>query len=260
MKLPSENPTHVTECLKSLGLTKYESRVYVALLKVASATASEIHEISGVPRASVYTVIDQLLDKGLVSVSQSAPKRFAAFSPEDAITKLMTHIEMDAKYATDTLSLIYRERMSPGPGSEELIWNIYGIENIRKKLNDLISSAKHGIRIIAHPQILSPDVKQKLTTMANQLSVEIITPHWTGDIPEKMSVYVIQHPEIPKELDKAKDMMAGGVCIIDGRYVMVIVGVGDEDAVALFSESEGFVRFFVRYYSLIFDWAKKLDK
>jgi len=27
--------------------------------------------------------------------------------------------------------------------------------------------------------------------------------------------------------------------------------------VALFSESEGFVRFFVRYYNLIFDWAKK---
>jgi sugar-specific transcriptional regulator TrmB len=257
MKLPSENPTHVTECLKSLGLTKYEARVYIALLKVASATASEIHEISGVPRASVYTVIDQLLDKGLVSVSQSAPKRFAAYSPEDAITKLMDHIENDAKYARETLTLIYRERMSPGTGSEELIWNIYGIENIQKKLTDLISSAKHGIRIIAHPQILSHDVKQRLTTIADLISVEIITPHWTGDLPEKMNVYLIQHPEIPKELDTAKEMMAGGVCIIDGRCVMVIVGVGEEDSVALFSESEGFVRFFMRYYTLIFDWAKK---
>jgi sugar-specific transcriptional regulator TrmB len=75
MKLSSENSVRVTKCLKSLGLTIYEARVYVALLNVASATASEIHEISGVPRASVYTVIDQLLEKGLVSVSQSAPKR-----------------------------------------------------------------------------------------------------------------------------------------------------------------------------------------
>jgi sugar-specific transcriptional regulator TrmB len=257
MKLPSENSDRVTECLKSLGLTKYEARVYIALLRVASATASEIHEISGVPRASVYTVIDQLLDKGLVSVSQSAPKRFAAYSPEDAITKLMDHIDMDAKYARETLTMIYRKRMSPGIGNEELIWNIYGIENIQKKLTDLISHAKHGIRIIAHPQILSPDVKQKLTTMADHLSVEIITPHWTGDLPEKMNVYIIQHPEIPKELDKAKEMMAGGVCIIDSRSVMVIVGVGEEDAVALFSESEGFIRFFVRYYTLIFEWAKK---
>src|SRR5512136_1834770 len=180
MKLSSENSVRVTECLKSLGLTKYEARVYIALLKVASATASEIHEISGVPRASVYTVIDQLLDKGLVSVSQSAPKRFAAFSPEDAITKLMAHIEMDANYARDTLSLIYRERIRPGPGSEELIWNIYGIETIQRKLIDLLSSAKHGIRIIAHPQIVSPEFKQKLSAMADHIDVEIITPQWTG--------------------------------------------------------------------------------
>jgi hypothetical protein len=73
-----------------------------------------------------------------------------------------------------------------------------------------------------------------------------------------MRVYVIKHPETQKELNKAKEMMAGGVCIIDNRSVMVIVGVGEEDAGALFSESEGFVRFFVRYYKLIFDWAKKI--
>lgn len=257
MKLPSENSVRITDCLKSLGLTKYEAHVYIALLKVASATASEIHEISGVPRASVYTVVDQLLDKGLVSVSQSAPKRFAAYSPEESISKLMDNIERDAKYARDALSLIYRERISPGGGSEELIWNIYGIGNIQKKLTELISRANTGIRIIAHPRILSPELKQKLATMADHLSVEIITTHWTGTIPEKMEVCFIQHPEIPKELDKAKDMMAGGVCIIDGHSVMVIVGTDDDDAVALFSESEGFVRFFVRYYTLIYEGAKK---
>ena len=117
MKLPSENSVRVIECLKSLGLTKYEALVYIALLKLESATASEIHEISGVPRASVYTVVDQLLEKGLVSVSQSAPKRFASFSPEDAISKLMEHIERDAQFARDSLSKIYRERT--GPGSSE---------------------------------------------------------------------------------------------------------------------------------------------
>jgi sugar-specific transcriptional regulator TrmB len=260
MKLSPENPVRVIDCLKSLGLTKYEALVYIALLKMVSATASEIHEISGVPRASVYTVIDQLLDKGLVSVSQSAPKRFAAISVEDAIGKLMTKIENDAQYARDCLSLVYQERMNPGLGTEELIWNIYGIENIKKRFTDLISSAKQEIRIIAHPQFLSYDIKQKLTTAANQISVEIITPHWDGETPKKMRVYVIKHPEIPKELDKAKDMMAGGVSIIDGRCVIVILGFGEEDAVALFSESEGFVRFFVRYYNLIFDWAKKTKK
>jgi sugar-specific transcriptional regulator TrmB len=257
MKLPSENPLRVIECLKSLGLTKYEALVYMALLKLVSATATEIHEISGVPRASVYTVIDQLLDKGLVSVSQSAPKRFAAISPEDAITKMMGHIEKDAQYARDSLSVIFRDRAGQDPGSEGLIWNIYGIENIKKRFIDIISSVQREIRIIAHSQFLSQDVQQKLISLANHKKVEIITPHWTGERPAKMIVYAVRHPEIPKELDKAKDMMAGGVCIIDNRSVMVILGAGEEDAVALFSESEGFVRFFVRYYNLIYEWAEK---
>ena len=78
------------------------------------------------------------------------------------------------------------------------------------------------------------------------------------EMPEKLKVYIIRPPEIPKELDRAKEMMAGGVCIIDSRSVLLILGVGEQDAVALFSESEGFVRFFVRYYSLIFNRAKKL--
>ena len=62
---------------------------------------------------------------------------------------------------------------------------------------------------------------------------------------------------MPRELDKVKDMMAGGICIVDNQRVLVILGTGNEDAVALFSETEGFVRFFSRYYNLIVDWAKK---
>ena len=259
MKLPSDNPVRVIDCLKSLGLTKYEALVYIALLKVASATASEIHESSGVPRASVYTVIDQLLDKGLVSVSPSSPKRFAAFPPDDAIARLMDHIEKDAEYVRESLSLMYRERTSPEAGSEELIWNIYGIENIKKRLIHQISTAQQDIRIIAHPRIISLDVRQKLISMANHVSIEIITQHWAGDspLPGTMKVYVIKYPDIPKEVDTAKDMMAGGICIIDGKSVMVFMGLDEVDAVALFSESEGFIRFFVRYYTLIFNWAKK---
>jgi sugar-specific transcriptional regulator TrmB len=259
MKLPSENPDRVIDCLKSLGLTNYEARVYIALLTVASATASGIHEISGVPRASVYTVIDQLLSKGLVSVSQSAPKRFAAFPPEDAVSRLMDHIENNAQFTRDSLSAMYRERTSPESVCEELIWNIYGIENIKKRLITLISGAEKEIRIIAHPGILSPDIKHRLTSMANRVNVEIITPHWAGDITShgKMNVYVIRYPDAPQEMGDSKDMMSGGICIVDGRSVLVFMGLGEEDVVALFSESEGFLRFFTRYYNLISDWAKK---
>ena len=257
MKTPPEDPARLIECLKSLGMTKYEALVYIALLRVPSATASEIHEGSSVPRASVYPVLDQLMDKDLVSVSQSAPKRFAAISPDDAITRLLSRIERDAESAKSGLLAIYRKRIAPEQGSEELIWNLYGLDAIRRKLVDLIAGATREVRLIAHPNIISGEVRTMLEAVSGRVSVEVVTPSWDGLATESMRIYTRQLPDMPRDLDKAKEMMAGGICIIDGQRIMVIVGSGTADAVALFSESEGFVRFFLRYYGLIIDWAKK---
>lgn len=259
MKRSPERPEQLIECLKSLGMTKYEALVFIALLRVTSATASEIHESSGVPRASVYPVLSQLQDKDLVSVSQSAPKRFAAIPPQEAIDNLTARIAQDARQALESLTAIHEQKIASEQGSGELIWNIYGIAGIRKRLAELITSAETDIRIIAQPQVLSAEVKNAIKRSTERVSIEIITPQWDGPVPKTMSIYLKKHPGFPKELDRAKDMMAGGICIIDGRRVMVIIGSGEEDAVALFSESAGFVRFFVRYYSLIIEWAKKGD-
>jgi sugar-specific transcriptional regulator TrmB len=257
MKTPPEDPVRLVECLKSLGMTKYEALVYIALLRVPSATASEIHEGSSVPRASVYPVLDQLLDKDLVSVSQSAPKRFAAIPPDDAISRLLSGIERDAESARGALLAIRRKQIAPEQGSEELIWNLYGLEAIRRKLIELISGATEEVRMIAHPNILSMEVRDTLKALSDQVRIEVVTPCWDGPAAANLKIQPKQPPKVRREPDKARDLMAGGLCIIDGRKIMVIVGSGTADTVALFSESEGFVRFFLRYYSLIIDWAKK---
>jgi sugar-specific transcriptional regulator TrmB len=257
MKTMPEDPVRLVKCLKSLGMTKYEALVYIALLRVPSATASEIHEYSSVPRASVYPVLDQLQDLDLVSVSQSVPKRFAAIPPDDAITRLLSRIQGDAESARTALIAIHRKRIAPEQGSEELIWNLYGLEAIRRKLVELITGATEDVRLIAHPDILSGEVRDTLTAMGDRVTIEVVTPGRDGPVPEIINLSAKQLREIPHVPVRAKDVMSGGICIIDDRKIMVIVGSGAADAVALFSESEGFVRFFLRYYRLVIDFAQK---
>jgi HTH-type transcriptional regulator, sugar sensing transcriptional regulator len=259
MTMQPEDPGRIVECLKSLGMTKYEALVYIALLRVQSATASEIHESSNVPRASVYPVLDQLLAKDLVSVSQSAPKRFAALPPDDAILRLLGRIERDAASAQEALSAIHRRKITPEQGNEELIWNLYGAVTIRRRLAEIITGSEREIRMIALPDILTPEVKAALAAVSDHVRAEIITPCWDGPLPKNLKVHVRKYRELPGKPGTAKDLMAGGICIVDKKKVMVIVGSGDADMVALFSESEGFVRFFVRYYTLIAGWAGKIQ-
>jgi HTH-type transcriptional regulator, sugar sensing transcriptional regulator len=257
MNMPPEDPVRLVECLKSLGITKYEALVYIALLRVPSATASEIHESSGVPRASVYPVLDQLLEKDLVSVSQSAPKRFAAIPSGEAINRLVSRIDSDAEFARNSLLAIHHQRLSNEQGSEELIWNLYGIDAIRKRLIDLIVGATREIRIITHPNVLSEEIMTMLANASHRIQVETVIARWDQATGKNLKISINQHSEIFHGSAEANELMAGGICITDGARVLVIVGSGDTDSVALFSESEGFVRFFSRYYDLVIERAKK---
>ncbi len=84
--------TMVVEKLVRLGLSEYEARVYAALVGLGRATAREIHEASGVPRARVYDVLKRLADRGFVDVEEGEPRKFAAVNPRSAVGRLKNEI------------------------------------------------------------------------------------------------------------------------------------------------------------------------
>jgi sugar-specific transcriptional regulator TrmB len=256
MPTSPEYARSVAEALKTLGLTKYEALVYVALLQVTKATATEIHEISGVPRASVYPVLDRLLQKNMVTVSHTTPKRFSATPPDDAINTLMREIEEKAAYAKDVLGELWQDRTCIEGGDQELIWNILGEANITSRLRDLIYQAGQEIRIIGSWALLV-DLREALEEKAGQVRIEVIADHWEGAVPEGVSVTAAM-PPVWHEKGKMGDR--AGMLFVDGTKVMVAMGSQGEAPTALFSEAEGFVRFFSRYWDLIHGFGeKKID-
>jgi HTH-type transcriptional regulator, sugar sensing transcriptional regulator len=246
--------SNIAESLKSLGLTKYEALVYIALLKVAGGTATEIHEISGVPRASVYPVLDRLTQKNLVSVSNSSPKRFDAMPPEEGISNLLTSIEADAEEAKTVLSEIFSQRIGVERGTQELIWSIYGQDNIHIRISDLINHAKQNIRIMSSAHLFTPEMIKTLETAGERVTIDIITDQWPGAAPCNFRLF-IKKPPIGYGIERKS--VAGGVFLIDCKQVMVTMGAQDEGLTGLYSESEGFVRFFSTYWRFFKDWASK---
>ena len=248
----------IAESLKSLGLTKYEALVYIALLRVTGATATEIHEISGVPRASVYPVLDRLLQKNLVAVSHTTPKRFTSIPPDEGIDSLLKTVESDAKQAKKILNKMYRDRSSPDRGNQELIWSIFGNENIRARLMDMISGAEVSVKIIFFHGFLKKDIVDSLYELSGNVRVEIITEEWDGPIPEGMQVLIKKdtggHEKIiPRSF-------AGGVFLVDDKKSMVLMGSNEEGFTSLYSESIGFIRFFSLYWNFFSEWARAANQ
>lgn len=243
-----ERSEQLTEALKSLGMTKYEALVYIGLLQFEGASATEIHEISGVPRASVYPVLNKLVHKGLAIVSNSTPKRFEAIPPKEGIIKLKENIELHTEYATRELEKIFIGKMATEKEKQELIWTLSGQENVISRLKILINEADSKIQIIADWEFIKTHLYDTLLNSKAILDMEIITENWEGEIPKGAVVRIVED-KLSECFDSDYEM--SGIYIIDSMKVLVIMGSPGHNPSAMFSESNGFLNFFTNYWRFI---------
>lgn len=74
--------------IKKLGLSDKEAKVYLAALELGQAPAAEIAAFSGVVRVTAYVILEELKNKGLVSVFQKGKKTFFAAEPPERLANL----------------------------------------------------------------------------------------------------------------------------------------------------------------------------
>ena len=72
--------------LQKLGLSPYEAKCYVALLKYGNLGGKELAKKSHVPPTSVYRNLESLREKGFVQLLQKEPLIYQAVNPEIALT------------------------------------------------------------------------------------------------------------------------------------------------------------------------------
>jgi HTH-type transcriptional regulator, sugar sensing transcriptional regulator len=77
------------EPLRELGLTEGEIKVYIALVKLGETTSGPIVDESGVSVSKVYTILDRLAKKGLVShIMKQKTKHFKPADPNRLLVYL----------------------------------------------------------------------------------------------------------------------------------------------------------------------------
>ncbi|MGW2488164.1 TrmB family transcriptional regulator [Streptomyces sp. NPDC001606] len=76
--------------LMSLGLPRYEARVYLTLIRRGTYTAAEVAREADVPRQRVYDVLDALVRRQLATAHPGRVATYSAVTPELALSRLMT--------------------------------------------------------------------------------------------------------------------------------------------------------------------------
>ncbi|MEM3662200.1 MAG: TrmB family transcriptional regulator [Sulfolobales archaeon] len=130
--------------LEELGLTKLESKVYLAILKKRTCKSSEILEELKIHQPQLYDVVLSLQKKGLVVIQPGKPKYYSAIDPLTIIEKKISQLsELKSHVKKLIEELEFRQEISTPH-----IWVIKGRQNIIAHAKRLIQLAQVEIQIL----------------------------------------------------------------------------------------------------------------
>ena len=160
----------IEKLFEELGLSSYQAKVLVALMQCGESKASDVAQLSGVPRAKVYSVLDQLVDMGLADKKPGRPVRYKAKAPEEIVERLKLNIESEFKRKLTKIEemkgdlvRILGELYRPSEvESKELIKIVKVGEPSERETRLMFSEAEKEIDIISKVFEYYPKVKDEL--------------------------------------------------------------------------------------------------
>jgi sugar-specific transcriptional regulator TrmB len=234
----SRNATNgFVDRLGRLGLTTYEAKVYLALIRRGSAPAPQVARIADLPRQRIYDVLASLVEKGLASSRHGKVVEYAATPPNQAIERLIAdHRELLAELeeAGTEMAAKLEPAFSEGQGQTDPLDYIEILRDqraINERFNELQAGVENEILVFTKPPYATPPQE-------NVTGLEVSREH------DARSVYELSIFDDEQAAEGVRRFMEAGeearfcpelplkLVIIDERIVMF----GMEDPVA---ESDG---------------------
>jgi len=241
--------------LRELGLTTYESTVYLSLVKRGVMTASQVSESAGVPFSKVYEVLNSLEHKGWANIEKGRPSRYFAKSPVEAFEatkhKLEGKIRAWEQAIVGELKPLYEKReLRERPD----LWILRGEANVLAKIQEMLRKAQNQVMIAV------PTFTQKLAGKAMPMLTALrgidarITIMVAGDLQDLGLPGSIGNVEVRK-----RDTLFGGGVIVDGEEALLFLGEEDTPSLVVWSNHVGLVKFAKDYFQHLWDSSTRKE-
>ncbi|MFB6111029.1 MAG: TrmB family transcriptional regulator [Halobacteriaceae archaeon] len=237
------------EALSRFGLSKYEARVFVALQKLGQGTASEIAEVSDVPRSQVYGAAESLAEDGLIDVQQASPIRYRPVDPAEAEARLSAKLDRERQHAFEYLDEVAGSLRDDGARRAE-IWTVDGRDNVDDRVAALLANASERI-LFGTPDTdrFEGSLKAELTEQAAEGTRVVV-----GSANEEVLAAVpegVHGVSLPGTLDPAE--RSTRVLVVDTNTVLIGVRAADGGETAVWSEQSAFATVLARLLEGLFD-------
>jgi len=206
--------------LEKVGLTSYEIKSFVALIKSGGNTASDLSKQSGVPYSKIYEVLSVLEGKGWIGSDKSRPTKYFAKSPNSALQttkqRIADEFAKNEKIILNDLNPIYKKS---GTAERPDIWVLTGTMNIATKIFEMIETCREEV-LIAIPKAGEELVKQALPKLRQLHDKGVKITILTSDRFDKKDIKGLTRLATVK---MKKGLFGGGI-ISDKHNVVILLG------------------------------------
>lgn len=214
----------VLEQLETFGLSTYAARTFVALVTLGHGTAQDVSATVSVPRTRVYDAIEELEQRGLVTIEEESPQRFWPISPETAGTQFEREYTRHADVLRKALDSL---ESNPVSTEQRGIWTTDGHEAVSRRIKRLIQAAEEEIIFTSSESLLDPRVIQALSEAQDD---EVTIKLGEMKTPVKSDISdVLSDAASDVSLWDSENRPSGRLVIVDTEQILISTVVPDGD-------------------------------
>lgn len=181
--------------LKKFGLSENEAKAYIALVFMKGASARELHDLTEIPRAKVYEILDSLVEKRYAVTLKGTPIHYRATEPEDLV---QMHREDFEVISTEVLKSFEELEFKPCDenGEADELTSIQYLRSewtVRKKLNEMFDQTKKTMIILSRSPEPLKAIESDLISFKKRLNIMILVS--TLDGYDKYSLPITVFPD-----------------------------------------------------------------
>lgn len=248
------------DMLKEAGLTEYEAKSYIELLRYGTMQGSEVAEKSEVPKTRVYDALKSLSEKGLASKIQERPMKFSPVEPEKGLKPLYerkkNRIEHLQNEAIDSLNNL--ESIGEQSSVQENVDVVLGQENMFSQIFERIEDTKDEVIALTIGRVPSKKYQLKLREMAERgIDIRLIITQYDSEMKEQYES--LSEVASLRYYDSTADY---AILVKDQETAMINVSNTEkaEDRISIFFEVEGLAKALSEHLDDIWNEAVTIDQ
>ena len=240
----------IQETLERIGLTANETKVYLALLDLGRSLASETAKKTRLHRRPVYDSLNRLIEKGLISYSIKAGKKYFQAANPEKIVQIAREREKEAEAILPELSAKFKE-IKPEISSEIF----EGKEGLKTIMEDILKEGKDWLTIgstgkapLALPFYLEQFAKRRVKLRIKRKVLIADTPEGREYSKQLKKQGLAEIRLLPKEIQNPQTIW------VYGNKVVIILA-SKEYPVMTKIENKDIANSYRDYFNLL--WNKK---